>query len=174
MRAFGPDLAEVPLLATRHELQGNGLGPLLLHSIETALLKAGVRHVIMPALPLSEGLSPDAHVATELRAAAAAGPKPWGTLVGYRMALSAQLLDACRVPMLQLPGTCYLIKELSHESLTQVTAWHAHHTMLKIKYESIQCQISCLICSQRWHAATSRPRPVRFTIQSALLFSPVS
>ena len=59
MRAFGPELAELPLLATRPELQGNGLAPLLLRSLETALLEAGVSRVIMPALPLPEVPLPD-------------------------------------------------------------------------------------------------------------------
>lgn len=54
MRAFGPDLAEVPLLATRPELQGNRLAPLLLHSIEAGLLGIGVKKIIMPALHLPE------------------------------------------------------------------------------------------------------------------------
>lgn len=136
VRAFGPDMAEVPLLATRHELQGNALAPALLHSIEAALLQAGVKAVIMPALPLSEGLSPEAPWAPEQRALplpevlcleapsapgqSAAGPKPWGTLVGYKVTLPAQLLQACQMPMVQLPGTCYVIKHLSLESLTQV------------------------------------------------------
>lgn len=118
VRAFGPDMAEVPLLATRHELQGNALGPALLHSIEAALLQAGVKAVIMPALPLSEGLSPEAPSAP---GQSAVGPKPWGTLVGYKVALPAQLLHACQMPMVQLPGTCYLIKQLSLESLTKVS-----------------------------------------------------
>lgn len=137
VRAFGPDMAEVPLLATRHELQGNALAPALLHSIEAALLQAGVKAVIMPALPLSEGLSPEAPWAPEQRALplpevlcleapsapgqSAAGPKPWGTLVGYKVTLPAQLLQACQMPMVQLPGTCYVIKHLSLESLTQVS-----------------------------------------------------
>ena len=64
MRAFGPELAEVPLLTTRAELQGNGLGPLLLHSLEAALLLAGVSKVIMPALPLQEAPLPAAVPAT--------------------------------------------------------------------------------------------------------------
>lgn len=59
VRAFGPELAEVPLLATRLELQGNGLAPLLLRSLELALLEAGVSRVIMPALPLPEVPLPD-------------------------------------------------------------------------------------------------------------------
>lgn len=121
VRAFGPEMAEVPLLATRHELQGNALGPALLHSIEEALQQAGVKAVIMPALPLSEGLSPEAPLAPERTTATAVGPKPWGITMGYKMALPAQLLEACKMPMVQLPGTCYLIKQLSRQSLTQVS-----------------------------------------------------
>ena len=59
VRVFGPELAEVPLLATRPELQGNGLAPFLLHSLETALLDAGVTTVIMPALPLPQAPLPE-------------------------------------------------------------------------------------------------------------------
>ena len=121
VRAFGPEMAEVPLLATRHELQGNALGPALLHSIEETLQQAGVRAVIMPALPLSEGLSPEAPLAPEQTAANVVGPKPWGTNVGYKVALPAQLLSACKMPMVQLPGTCYLIKQLSEQSLPKVS-----------------------------------------------------
>lgn len=136
VRAFGPDMAEVPLLATRHELQGNALAPALLHSIEEALLEAGVRAVIMPALPLTEGLSPEAPLAPAQSALplseglsvdapsapeqSTVGPKPWGILMGYKVALPAQLVQACKLPMVQLPGTCYLIKQLSPESLTKV------------------------------------------------------
>ena len=121
VHVFGPELAEVPLLATRHELQGNALGPTLLHSIEQTLQQAGVKAVIMPALPLSEGLSPDAPVVPEQTAARAVGPKPWGMTVGYKVALPTQLLEACKMPMVQLPGTCYLIKQLSMQSLTNVS-----------------------------------------------------
>ena len=121
VRAFGPEMAEVPLLATRHELQGNALGPALLHSIEEALQQAGVKAVIMPALPLSNGHSPEAPLAPEHTTATAVGPKPWGITMGYKMALPAQLLEACKMPMVQLPGTCYLIKQLSRQSLTQVS-----------------------------------------------------
>ena len=70
VRAFGPELAELPLLATRHELQGNALGPLLLHHVEKTLLAAGVTKVIMPALPLSEGPLPEAPAAPGHHAAA--------------------------------------------------------------------------------------------------------
>ena len=122
MRAFGPELAEVPLLATRHELQGNALAPLLLHNIEKALHQAGVRNVIMPALPLSEGLSPEAALTIEQKTGNALVQKPWGILVGYQIALPAQLLNACKLPMLQLPGTSYLVKQLSYESTTKVSA----------------------------------------------------
>ena len=124
VRAFGPELAEVPLLATRHELQGNALGPTLLHSIEETLQQAGVKAVIMPALPLSEGLSPEVPLAPEQSAAVDVGPKPWGITVGYKVALPTQLLDACKMPMVQLPGTCYLIKQLSAQSLVKVSNLH--------------------------------------------------
>ena len=122
MRAFGPELAEVPLLATRHELQGNALAPLLLCNIEKALHQAGVQNVIMPALPLSEGLSPEAPLAAGHNMAPVPESKPWGLCVGYRVALPAQLLQACKLPTLQLPGTCYLTKQLSPESFTQVSS----------------------------------------------------
>ena len=126
VRAFGPELAEVPLLATRHELQGNALGPALLHSLEETLQQAGVKAVIMPALPLSEGLSPEVPLVPAHTAAIAVGPKPWGTMVGYKLALPAQLLSACKMPMVQLPGICYLIKQLSMQSLTKVSQFLAN------------------------------------------------
>ena len=51
LRVFGPELAEVALLATRQELQGNGLAHILQQALESALLALGVRLVAMPALP---------------------------------------------------------------------------------------------------------------------------
>jgi len=129
VRAFGPELAEVPLLATRHELQGNALAPLLLHQVEHTLLQAGVTCIIMPALPLPEGPSPEAPLPDQAAPhVTASGLKPWGSLVGYAMPSPAQLLEACRTSMLQLPGTPYLIKQLLAESIVKVrrrtTTWH--------------------------------------------------
>ena len=49
-RVLGPDVAELPALAVRPELQGNGLGRLLLALLESALLEAGVKLLAMPAL----------------------------------------------------------------------------------------------------------------------------
>ena len=49
-RVLGPDVAELPALAVRPELQGNGLGRLLLALLENALLEAGVKLLAMPAL----------------------------------------------------------------------------------------------------------------------------
>ena len=144
VRAFGPELAEVPLLATRHELQGNSLGPLLLHTIQTALLKAGVKKIILPALHLAEGplQEPSLPPGQTGIAPVAAGPlpepalpsgqfgtlpvapepgiKPWGILMGYKVPLPAALLEACKCPMLQLPGTPYLMKQLTTETITKV------------------------------------------------------
>ncbi|DBB07124.1 TPA: hypothetical protein ACH3X1_011698 [Trebouxia sp. C0004] len=117
VRAFGPELAEVPLLATRHELQGNALAPLLLHQVEHTLCQAGVTCIIMPALPLPEAPLPN-QAAPPF--GTASGLKPWGSLVGYAMPSPAQLLEACRTSMLQLPGTPYLIKQLSADSVVKV------------------------------------------------------
>lgn len=55
LRVFGPELAEVDLLATRQELQGNGLAHILQQALESALLALGVRLVAMPALPQKLG-----------------------------------------------------------------------------------------------------------------------
>lgn len=111
----------MPLLATRHELQGNALGPLLLQQIEQTLLHAGVSCVIMPALPLPAGPSSEAPLPNQAAPLSTpAGVKPWGCLVGYNAPSPAQLLEACRTPMLQLPGTPYLVKQLSHDTLTKV------------------------------------------------------
>lgn len=121
VRAFGPELAEVPLLATRYELQGNALAPLLLHHIEHTLLQAGVTRIIMPALPMPEAPSPEAPLPDQAALpVTASNPKPWGSLVGYTMPSPAQLLQACRTSMLQLPGTPYLIKQLSADSIVKV------------------------------------------------------
>ena len=54
MRALGPDVAEVPVLAVRPDLQGNGLGHRLLAPLEAALLGAGIRMMAMPG-----GVEPD-------------------------------------------------------------------------------------------------------------------
>ncbi|KAL0045181.1 hypothetical protein WJX82_011267 [Trebouxia sp. C0006] len=121
VRAFGPELAEVPLLATRHELQGNALAPLLLHQVEHTLLQTGVSRIIMPALPLPEGPSPEAPLPGQAALPVTpSGLKPWGSLVGYAMPSPAQLLEACRTSMLQLPGTPYLIKQLSTGNIVKV------------------------------------------------------
>lgn len=55
LRVFGPELAEVALLATRQELQGNGLAHILQQALESALLALGVRLVAMPTLPQKLG-----------------------------------------------------------------------------------------------------------------------
>ena len=132
MRAFGPELTEVPLLATRHELQGNALGPLLLQQIERTLLQAGVTCVIMPALPLPAGPSSEAPLPNQAAPVTTPAVKPWGCLVGYKAPSPAQLLEACRTPMLQLPGTPYLFKQLSHDTLTKVLtySWTAELVVL--------------------------------------------
>ena len=124
VRAFGPELAEVPLLATRHELRGNALAPLLLHQMESTLLAAGVTKVIMPALPLTEGPPPEAPLLPgqfEKGPTNGPGREPWGSVVGYSPASPGALLEACKSPLLQLPGTPYLMKQLSPETLTKVT-----------------------------------------------------
>ena len=46
--------------------------------------------------------------------------KAWGSLMGYRQPRPDELLDACKFSMLQLPGTPYLVKSLSHDTLCQV------------------------------------------------------
>lgn len=95
MHVFGPELAEVPLLTTRAELQGNGLGPLLLHNLEAALLQAGVGKVIMPALPLPELPLMEALPPTGRNAC------PLWQLAAARAALS--LFSFCKQP-LQIPS----------------------------------------------------------------------
>ena len=128
----------MPLLATRHELRGNALAPLLLHHIESTLLAAGVTKVIMPALPLTEGPIPEAPLppgqfGTTLgqlgNGPVSSGPglNSWGSLVGYRPPSPGALLEACKSPMLQLPGTPYLMKHLSSETLTKVTCAKPSH-----------------------------------------------
>jgi GNAT superfamily N-acetyltransferase len=47
---LGADVAELPALAVRPELEGNGLGRLLLALLESAVMKAGVKLLAMPAL----------------------------------------------------------------------------------------------------------------------------
>ena len=150
MRAFGPGLAEVPLLATRHELQGNALAPLLLHNSEVSLLQAGVSSIIMPALTLPEGPSPEAALPSGQQMYApltAPGLKPWGSLMDYRPPSPAQLLEACKAPMLQLPGTPYLIKQLSEKSLTQVcnmTMFSVSRICSKLCHVFTVMELACL------------------------------
>ena len=50
VRALGAEVAELPALAVRPELQGNTLGRLLLAALEDVLREAGVKLVAMPAL----------------------------------------------------------------------------------------------------------------------------
>ena len=47
---LGAEVAEMPALAVRPELQGNSLGRLLLALLETAVKEAGVKLLAMPAL----------------------------------------------------------------------------------------------------------------------------
>ena len=68
IRALGAEVAELPALAVRPELQGNSLGRLLLALLEGALREAGVKLIAMPALvpfPSSspkQGLAPDGQI----------------------------------------------------------------------------------------------------------------
>lgn len=50
VRTHGAEVAEVPVLAVRPELEGNGLGRALLAQLESALLAAGVKLLVMPAV----------------------------------------------------------------------------------------------------------------------------
>jgi hypothetical protein len=47
---LGAEVAELPALAVRPELECNGLGRLLLALLERAVMKAGVKLLAMPAL----------------------------------------------------------------------------------------------------------------------------
>ena len=48
--------------------------------------------------------------------------KAWGSLMSYQVPQPAELLQACKLPMLQLPGTPYLIKSLAKDTLCQVSS----------------------------------------------------
>lgn len=50
LRLLGADVAEVPLLAVRRDVQHNGLGRVLLAAVERQCLDAGVQAVVMPCL----------------------------------------------------------------------------------------------------------------------------
>ena len=47
---LGAEVAELPALAVHPELEGNGLGRLLLALLESAVMEAGVKLLAMPAL----------------------------------------------------------------------------------------------------------------------------
>ena len=87
VRVLGPDVAEVPVLAVRPDLQGNGLGARLLALLEAGLLAAGVRMVAMPggAEPdlggTSSGAGPEAPASLPEAAAAGAAQVRCASLV---------------------------------------------------------------------------------------------
>ena len=70
IRVLGPDLAEVPALAVRPELQGNSLGCLLLALLENAVREAGVKLIAMPALVPFPSSSPKQAPASDGQATA--------------------------------------------------------------------------------------------------------
>ena len=72
VRALGAEVAELPALAVRPELQGNSLGRLLLALLEDALREAGVKLIAMPALVPFPTSSPKQRLATDSHMPAAA------------------------------------------------------------------------------------------------------
>ena len=98
LRVFGPELAEVALLATRQELQGNGLAHILQQALESALLALGVHLVAMPALPQELG-------AAALQQSAAHGPQ--GTAAPATAAEAADLHGTGEATGRQLPGSLW-------------------------------------------------------------------
>lgn len=114
LRALGPQLAELPLLAVRPEVQQNRLGPLLLSAVEAALAGAGVRALLAPAF-VAPGIP---HIAFPEAPEAAAEPLPllqarWG----YRLAPPELALAAAPYPLLRLPGLLLASKALTPEAL---------------------------------------------------------
>ena len=102
LRVFGPELAEVALLATRQELQGNGLAHILQQALESALLALGVHLVAMPALPQDLGGSAQPQLAahTPQGAAAPATAAEAGDPHGTGEARGQQLLGAHKATVL--------------------------------------------------------------------------
>lgn len=66
-------MAEVPIIATRRELRGNGLARLLLRALEATLVEAGCKMVIMP----STVVFPPPRRTAGLAAQLATLPLPW-------------------------------------------------------------------------------------------------
>ncbi|KAK9903346.1 hypothetical protein WJX75_003447 [Coccomyxa subellipsoidea] len=102
VRAHGAEVAEVPILAVRPELQGNGLGRALLAQLESALLAAGVKLLVLPAVPHAH-----AH-------------QCWPSKAGYAPASARQRAHLSALPLLHFPTAPYLAKELSADTLLQV------------------------------------------------------
>ena len=69
VRVLGAEVAEMPALAVRPELQGNSLGRLLLALLETAVKEAGVKLLAMPALVPFPSPSPELGAAPMLQPA---------------------------------------------------------------------------------------------------------
>ena len=118
VRARG-DVAELPLLAVRAEVRGGGLGACLLACVEHVLVKAGVKLVLAPALPLA---------ASVLAPPGSVGPPPpplvegvpplppprwWLSHYGYSLASAPQLGRAAAHPLLGVTGAALVAKELS-------------------------------------------------------------
>lgn len=96
VRVLGCELAEVPLIATRHAYRRKGLCTYLMHVLETSLSQVGVRKLVLPAV--------DSAV--------------WCSHFSFEICELADLQHLCALGTIVFPGTTWLKKHLIPGSIS--------------------------------------------------------
>lgn len=96
VRVLGCELAEVPLIATRHAYRRKGLCKYLMHVLEKSLLQVGVRKMVLPAV--------DSGV--------------WCSHFKFETCELVDLQHLCALGTIVFPGTTWLKKYLSSETVS--------------------------------------------------------
>eukprot|EP00884_Botryococcus_braunii_P000177 jgi/Botrbrau1/1015/Bobra.114_1s0053.1 len=115
VRVLGEEAAEIPIIATRRELRGNGLARILLRAVEGTLLDCGCRLAVMPSALVVPAPRRRAGVVSQETHL----PSAWPLKVGYEVMTLVQSLRITGLPTLSFPGTTLLSKELVRDGLTQ-------------------------------------------------------
>ena len=141
LRVYGPELAEVALLATRQELQGNGLAHILQQAAESALLALGVLLVAMPALPQQLGGSAQ-------QQPAACGPQD---ATAPATAAEAADLDCTGEARGQQCLAVYgAQRATAPEPLQRLLSWKLNAVWVVLMYWWARLHLSCLLaCDSR-------------------------
>ena len=109
-------------------MRGGGLGACLLACLENVLVKAGVKLVLAPALPLAASvLAPPGSVGPPPPPPVEGVPPPpppcwWLAHYGYSLASALQLGRAAAHPLLRVTGAALVAKELSAATATPARA----------------------------------------------------